>query len=158
MIEVLLFETFPDASLFARQLAKRSAKVVRLWPDARGWRVENLVSERSSHGVEFCEQEDSKGSAACVAGGAATACMLHQVQGFLRSARVLLPSSGSTSPSACTHSMPEAVQTITAPSGAAPPATTACARVGASAPNATASMASKAMQRRRSWEANVAAV
>lgn len=60
MIEVLLFETFPDASLFARQLAKRSAKVVRLWPDARGWRVENLVSERSSHGVEFCEQEDSE--------------------------------------------------------------------------------------------------
>lgn len=56
-IEVLLFKTFPEASLFARQLAKRSAKVVRLWPDARGWLVENLAAERKSHGVEFCGQE-----------------------------------------------------------------------------------------------------
>ena len=59
-IEVLLFETFPEASLFARQLAKRSAKVVRLWPDARGWLVENLAAERKSHGVEFCGQENSE--------------------------------------------------------------------------------------------------
>ena len=56
-IEVLLFETFPEASLFARQLAKRSAKVVRLWPDARGWLVENLAAERNSHNVEFRGQE-----------------------------------------------------------------------------------------------------
>lgn len=63
-IEVLLFETFPEASLFARQLAKRSAKVVRLWPDARGWLVENLAAEQKSHNVEFrgqegCERTDS---------------------------------------------------------------------------------------------------
>ena len=57
-IEVLLFETFPEASLFARQLAKRSAKVVRLWPDARGWRVENLTVARKSYGAEIFEEED----------------------------------------------------------------------------------------------------
>ena len=57
-IEVLVFETFPEASLFARQLAKRSGKVVRLWPDARGWRVENLTVARKSYGAEFFEEED----------------------------------------------------------------------------------------------------
>ena len=63
-IEVLLFETFPEASLFARQLAKRSAKVVRLWPDAvDGW-LKNWPLERKSHNVEFrgqesCERTDS---------------------------------------------------------------------------------------------------
>ena len=56
--EVLLFETFPEASLFARQLAKRSGKVVRLWPDARGWRVENMAVARKSHGTGFFEEED----------------------------------------------------------------------------------------------------
>ena len=55
---MLLFETFPEASLFARQLAKRSGKVVRLWPDARGWRVENLTVARKSYGAEFFEEED----------------------------------------------------------------------------------------------------
>ena len=59
-IEVLVFETFPEASLFARQLAKRSAKVVRLWPDARGWLVENLAAERGTHDVDFCGHEDSE--------------------------------------------------------------------------------------------------
>ncbi len=56
--EVLLFEAFPEASLFARQLAKRSGKVVRLWPDARGWRVENMAVARKSHGTGFFEEED----------------------------------------------------------------------------------------------------
>ena len=55
---MLLFETFPEASLFARHLAKRSAKVVRLWPDARGWLVENLAAERKSHAAGFFEEED----------------------------------------------------------------------------------------------------
>ncbi len=55
---MLLFETFPEASLFARQLAKRSGKVVRLWPDVRGWRVENLAVARKSHVAEFFEEED----------------------------------------------------------------------------------------------------
>jgi hypothetical protein len=59
-IEVLLFETFPEASLFARQLVKRSAKVVRLWPDARGWLVENLAAERGTHDVDFCGHEYSE--------------------------------------------------------------------------------------------------
>ena len=59
-IEVLLFETFPEASLFARQLTKRSTKVVRLWPDARGWLVENLAAERGTHDVDFCGHEDSE--------------------------------------------------------------------------------------------------
>lgn len=56
--EVLLFETFSEALLFARQLAKRSGKVVRLWTDARGWRVENLAVARKSYGAEFFEEVD----------------------------------------------------------------------------------------------------
>ena len=56
---MLLFETFPEATLFARQLARRSGKVVRLWPVARGWVVENLTPERKSLDMAFCGHEDS---------------------------------------------------------------------------------------------------
>ena len=46
-----------EQTLFARQLAKRSAKVVRLWPDAvDGW-LKNWPLERKSHNVEFRGQE-----------------------------------------------------------------------------------------------------
>jgi hypothetical protein len=58
-LAMLLFETFPEATLFARQLAQRSGKVVRLWPDARGWVVENLTPERKPHDMAFCGHEDS---------------------------------------------------------------------------------------------------
>jgi len=52
---MLLFETFPEASAFARQLAQRSGKVVRLWPDGCGWLVENIAAARKASGTDFLE-------------------------------------------------------------------------------------------------------
>jgi hypothetical protein len=54
---MLLFETFPEATLFAQQLAKRSGKVVRLWPAAHGWMVENPAVERKLYGEQLSDYE-----------------------------------------------------------------------------------------------------
>ena len=49
---LLLFETFPEASQFARQIARRRDGVISLWPDVRGWVVENPVAQCRSEQFE----------------------------------------------------------------------------------------------------------
>jgi hypothetical protein len=59
--ELLLFETFPEASQFARQISKQRDRVICLWPNARGWVVENPRAERKTGELD-ADQWDDGGS------------------------------------------------------------------------------------------------